>query len=519
MSAHVVIAGGGPNGLMLAAELGLAGVRAAVLEREPELVPRNRANGLVGQVVRLFDRRGLHRRLTGTAEPPRPAPTFVFGGFPLPLAELEDNPLHVLGVPQHRVEQVLEERAVELGAEIRRGHELTGFTQTDDAVIAQVSSPTGDYQLDTRFLVGADGGRSTTRKLLGIGFPGVSRTDVVSRLAHVSVPRELLDERTGGLDLPGTGRIPPFVHHRTERGVFAFVPFPDRPWIVSTMEWDPSVDDRSPMTLEELRASAHRVLGTDVPLQPPAGDGHLRRLVGGNTRLAERYRDGRVLLLGDSAHVHSAIGGPGLNLGLQDAVNLGWKLAAELHGWAPPGLLDSYESERRPVAERVVMHTQAQSALLSPGPETTALRELFGELLQNPHNVQHIANTMSGADIRYDLGDPHPLVGRWAPDLHLEGPTGPVRLADLTTTGRPLLLGATDALAEAASGWSDRVDIIRTRSEAPAMLLRPDGHIAWTADSPNPLHEALTTWFGPHRHPHPTTTSNPRNRPPQRNFH
>ncbi|MER5390063.1 FAD-dependent monooxygenase [Saccharopolyspora sp. NPDC002686] len=196
-----------------------------------------------------------------------------------------------------------------------------------------------------------------------------------------------------------------------------------------------------------------------------------------------------MLLVGDAAHVHSAVGGPGLNLGLQDAVNLGWKLAAELHGWAPPGLLDSYESERRPVAERVVMHTQAQSALLSPGPEITGLRELFGELLQNRDNVQHIADTMSGADVRYDIGDAHPLIGRWAPDLQVD-----------TSAARPLLLDATGTLAEAAAGWSDRVDVVAVRSGLPAaaMLLRPDCYIAWASDSPDhdSLREALTRWFG-----------------------
>ncbi|MFB9566215.1 FAD-dependent monooxygenase [Saccharopolyspora hordei] len=502
MPVDVVIAGGGPNGLMLAAELGLAGIRALVLEREPELVPRHRANGLIGQVVRLLDRRGLYQRLSGSPGPPEPVPAFVFGGFPLPLAELDDNPLYALGVPQHRVEQVLEERAVELGAEVRRGHELTGLSQDDDSVTAEVAGPDGEYRLTTRFLVGADGGRSTTRKLLSIGFPGVTRENVVSRVAHVTVPQELLDERSGGLDLPGYGVVPPFLHHRTERGVVTFAPWPDRPWMVSTMEWDPDADDQAPMTLEELRASVRRVLGVDVPFQA-LPDGHLRRVVGGNTRVAERYRDRRVLLVGDSAHVHSALGGPGLNLGLQDAVNLGWKLAAELRGWAPPGLLDTYEPERRPLAERVAMHTQAQSALLSPGPEITALRELFAELLRDPGTVQHLANTMSGADVRYDLGDGHPLVGRWAPDLLLDAPTGPVRLAELSATGRPLLLGAPDPLADAARGWADRVDHVTAKTDAPAMLLRPDGYVAWASDSPAPdpasLTEALTRWFGPTR--------------------
>src|SRR6185369_17285716 len=231
--------------------------------------------------------------------------------------------------------------------------------------------------------------------LAGIGFPGVTENRVVSRTAHVSVPPELLDAATGGLNVPGYGLIPPFQHHRTDRGLFVFAKSPAGPYMVSTNEVPESeVDDSTPFTIAELRESARRVLGVDVPLGPPEGDGPhlLRRLADRNTRLAERYRAGRILLVGDAAHVHSAIGGPGLNLGLQDAINLGWKLAAEIHGWAPPGLLDTYETERRPDAERVVMHTQAQSALIGPGSTITALRELFGELLRLPGTVRHIAD-------------------------------------------------------------------------------------------------------------------------------
>ncbi|NUW30393.1 FAD-dependent monooxygenase [Nonomuraea sp. SMC257] len=515
-STDVVIAGGGPNGLMLACELSLAGVRPVVLERLTARAEENRANGLVGQVVRLLDHRGLHERLTGSAEPPRPVPGFVFGALPLDLSAVEDNPLHILGVPQRRVEQILEERATELGVEIRRGHELTGLSQDAEGVTAEIAGPGGPYRLRARYLVGADGGRSLARKLSGIGFPGVTRDDTVSRSAHVSVPESLIDGATGGLDVPGYGVIPPFMHHRTEHGLIAYGPFPGRPTILTTMEWGGSGESEPPpMSLDELRKSARRVLGVDLPFGPPEGEGpHLLRLLtGGNTRLADRFRAGRVLLAGDAAHVHSAIGGPGLNLGLQDTVNLGWKLAAVVRGQASEELLDTYESERRPAAERVVTHTQAQSALIAPGAETTALRVLFAELLRDPGNARHIAATMAGSDVRYDMGsaDAHPLAGHFAPDLTIEADGGPVRLAELARTARPLLLDFTGdaAAAKEASGRYDRVRTVTGRCSGAshgvsALLVRPDGYVAWASSSPEPdegelgaLRTALTRWFGP----------------------
>ncbi len=265
------------------------------------------------------------------------------------------------------------------------------------------------------------------------------------------------------------------------------------------MEWAPTGDD-GPMTLAELRANARRVLGTDLPLEPAQGDEPplMRRLTSGNTRLADKYRAGRVLLVGDAAHVHSAIGGPGLNLGLQDTVNLGWKLAATLQGWAPDGLLDTYETERRPVAERVTMHTQAQSALIAPGADVTALRELFAELLRDKETMQRIADLMSGADIRYDMGCDGPLVGRWAPDLVLDTENGPTRVAELTHDARPLLLDLTGALA--GETHDGRVRVVTARADSPlaGLLIRPDGYVAWASVEPDVdgLRSALTRWFG-----------------------
>lgn len=508
----VVIAGAGPNGLMLACELRLAGVHPVVLERLSEPRPENRANGLVGQVVRMLDRRGLYRALAGEPGPPQPVPAFFFGAVPMDLHTLDDNPFYLLPVPQTRIERVLADRAAELGVEVRRGHEVTGLSQHPDAVTVEVVGPTGRYEISSRYLVGADGAHSTTRKLACIDFPGATRDDIVLRIAEVAVPDEFVDPATGGLNLPGHGHVPP-MYHRTERGVFVYGRAPSRPDMVATFEWTTGgVDDDTPLTLEEVHDSICRVMGADLPLRPPEGSGphRLDRSIGVNTRLADRYRDGRVLLVGDAAHVHFVVGGPGLNLGLQDAVNLGWKLAAVIQGWAPAGLLDSYDAERRPVGERVAMHSQAQLALLAPGAEVTALRELFTELLRDRHTAAHIANMMAGADVCYDMGteSTHTLIGRWAPDLLLDTGNGPVRLADLTATARPLLLDCTEnaCLVPVADGWSDRVDIVTARTRdtaATGLLLRPDCYIAWATDTPHPdpdergsLHTTLSTWFG-----------------------
>jgi 2-polyprenyl-6-methoxyphenol hydroxylase-like FAD-dependent oxidoreductase len=518
VTTDVLIAGGGPNGLMLACELALNGVRPVLLEREADRDRPIRANGLIGRVAHVFDRRGLLARLGLGDDPPAPTPFFQFGGLPLDLRAVPGNPMTGVPVPQPRVEAMLEERARELGVEIRRGHELTAQHDTGTSVSCEVAGPDGAYRIDARWLVGADGSRSLVRKTSGIGFPGTSRPDFVSRIAEVVLPDGYLDPTGLGLNVPGVGRLP-MGFTRTAGGVFSTASFAPGIQLVGSNEWDqPPPDPDVPMSLDELRASVRRVIGADLPMTAPEGPGPYRMYRHTlESRHADRYRAGRVLLVGDAAHIQFGIGGPGLNLGLQDAANLGWKLAAVVGGAAPDDLLDTYDAERRPVAGRVLMQTRAQVALLAPGEETTALRELFGELLTDPAATARIANTMAGADTRYDTRvtdpAPHPLAGGWADDLPLATEAGPTRLAVLQRGGRPLLLdlAGRPEVAEAAAGWKDRVDLVTARIAGAAvpvdaLLVRPDGYLAWAvgADAPpdtalRGLRAALTTWFGPAR--------------------
>jgi 2-polyprenyl-6-methoxyphenol hydroxylase-like FAD-dependent oxidoreductase len=498
----VAVSGAGPNGLMVACELALGGVRPLVLDRLPEPSAEPKANGLVGQVIRILDMRGLYHEFGGAPGGPQPIPGFLFSGMPVSFAGLQDNPMYAMLIPQPRLVRLLTKRARGLGVDIRWGHELTDVAQRDGAVGLTVAGPDGTYDVPARYLIGADGGHSLVRKSVGIGFPG-STAPVVTRIAHVHVPDEL---RTGdgGIDIPGVGRLP-FGHNRLERGGFVFGEVELGRPMIATMEFggDP-VPDETPMTWAELRESLRRVLGVDLPIEPPRGsDPHsLRRLEALNTRQADRYRDGNVFLVGDAAHVHSGVGGPGLNLGLQDAVNLGWKLAAEVNNWAPTELLDTYQSERHPVGERVMMQSMSQTALMAPGAEVAALRALFSELLAKPDTAAHIAHLLAGSDVRYDIGDDHPLSGRLVPDLTLG--TGQ-RVAELMHHARPVLLDVTGGgFAESMKERRDRVDtVVGDSSDAPAaaILIRPDGYVAWAADSfgsddVDGLRRALARWFG-----------------------
>jgi 2-polyprenyl-6-methoxyphenol hydroxylase-like FAD-dependent oxidoreductase len=506
----VVISGGGPNGLMLACELALAGVHPIVLERLPERAVLPKANGLVGRVVQALDYRGLHESFSGNPALPHPVPFFQFGALMLDMSTLDHNGLYILPIPQRRMEELLEKRAHELGVEIRRGHELTDFTQDGDSVTVEVRGPDGLYQLTTKFLVGADGGRSVVRKRAGIGFPGITDDGFTTRTGQVSIAEPVAVPGTGELEVDGFGRLYPGTYTRTEHGVFAFGMFQPGLYRVAVVEWGQSpLGDTEDMPMEEFRAAVKRVLGGDLPMAEPrdgAPSALFRSATGANSRIAERYRDGRVLLVGDSAHVQSGVGGPGLNLGLQDALNLGWKLAAEVRGDAPEGLLDTYESERRPVGERVIMHSRAQTALLSGGPNITALRQVFDELLRDQTAVRRVSDLMSGADTRYDMkSTAHPLTGGWMPDLALHNGS---RVGELMRSARPVLLDLADRgdLVAAVGGEADIVSTSCDDRPADAVLIRPDGYVAWATGSANKsdadrsdavegLRRAVRTWI------------------------
>src|SRR5277367_4597473 len=511
----VVIAGAGPNGLLLACELGLSGIRPIVLDPLPGPNPEPRANGVTGQGVRLLDHRGLYRVVAGTDEPPQPSPWVMFASFLL--AGNADTQNYMVPVQQPRLVQLLAERAGEYDVDIRWGHRLTGFEHHADGVTVHVAGPDGDYELTAKYLVGADGGTSQTRKLAGIDFPGMTSHDAVARMAFgVVPPDDWVDPVTGALDVPGWGRVPPTPFYRAEHGVFACRRLGGRAMLI-TLELDSSAredgpddhDDDTPVSLPEIEASVKRVLGADVPLRPISPDAplDLRRFYGINSRIASRYKLGRMILVGDAAHVHSPLGGPGLNLGLQDAVNLGWKLAAVVAGGAEPALLDTYEAERRPAAQRVIMHSRAQLALIRPGTEVTALRELFSELLTDPDVVRRLSELVSGAENRYTVGtDAHPLAGRWVPDFAVASGGVTRRVAELARTGRPVLIDLTEGagVAAAASDIADRVTVAAGRPvgdvSATALLVRPDGYVAWASSAPKPevaeLRRVLTRWFG-----------------------
>lgn len=519
----VVIAGAGPDGLMLACELGLAGIRPVVLDPIPGPDPQPRVNRIVGQAARILDHRDLYSALAGTSEPPKPIPLYIFAGFPLELGEVPNSQLFVVPVQQQGLVQALCERAVGYDTDIRWGHAVTGFDQHDDGVTVHVAGPDGAYELTTKYLIGADGGTSKTRHLAGIEFPGMSSYDFVIRIGFNVLPPDEWVERIGGVPyVPGSGPVPPQRFHRTDQGVFAFGAMGSRV-AVMTFELDSSpreqrsddTADKPPMSLAELEASATRVLGADVPLRfiSPDAPVDLRRFAGINSRIASRYQVGRVILVGDAAHVHSPIGGPGLNLGLQDGVNLGWKLAAILSGRVDPALLTTYETERRTAAKRLIMQSRIQLALFRPGPEITALRELFSELLTDPDNVHRISDLLSGADNRYPMGalaaDAHPLVGRWVPDFAVTNDSRTRRIAELARDGRPLLVDLTDH-GEVAAALTDVYDQLtvavgRPVDEVPAtaVLVRPDGYVAWASSQARPepdelrdLRSVLMHWFG-----------------------
>ncbi|MEV4623962.1 FAD-dependent monooxygenase [Asanoa sp. NPDC049573] len=389
MSGEVVVVGAGPVGLLLALELVRDGVQPVVLEALPQPSNLPKANGIVGRAVPVLHSRGLYRALTGRRRP-RPAPRFMYGGFAVDLRRLRDNPVYVLPVPQRRLEAVLAERLASAGVAVRRGHTFSGLSQDSSGVAVTVDGPSGSYSLRCDYLVGCDGAHSAVRKAAGIGFPGAVDDAVVSRSAHVVLPKGAVSSLTARLRAPG-GPYRPYLFHRTPGGVFSFARFPGAPHLVTTLEWDASVDDSVPMTVGELRASLARVLGADLAVEPPSGTGPhvLRRAVARHSRIADSYQAGRVLLAGDAAHVVSGIGGPGLNLGILDAVDLAGRLAGG-------GPLDGYDQARRGPAELVLAHAAEQSALLGPGAEVEARRSSFAASLATEAGLRRVAEAIAG---------------------------------------------------------------------------------------------------------------------------
>jgi 2-polyprenyl-6-methoxyphenol hydroxylase-like FAD-dependent oxidoreductase len=468
----VIISGGGPTGMMLAGELRLHDVDVLVLERDAEPSPMVRSLGLHARTVEIMDQRGLLDRFLehGTQYPG--AARFAGIDKPWP-ADLDTAHGYVLGLPQPVTDRLLAERAAELGAEIRRGSEVTGFEQHDDAVTVELADGTA---VRSRWLVGCDGGRSLVRRLAGIGFPGEpAQTDWL--LGEIEVTASADDVAAISDEV-----------RRTHRG-FGIGPSGGGMFRAVVPAGSVAEDRSTPPTLEEFRAQLRAFAGTDFGAHSPRW---LSRFTDA-TRLAERYRSARVLLAGDAAHVHPPLGGQGLNLGIQDAFNLGWKLAAEVRGWAPDGLLDSYHDERHPVADDVLNTTRAQAELISAEPAAQAVRRLVTELIGFDEVNRYLIEKVTGIGVRYDVGTGHALLGRRLRDIPLSGG----RMFELMRGGRGLLLDQAGGLP--VDGWSDRVDrVVDTSDEldAPAVLLRPDGHVVWAGDDGSQLRAALTRWFG-----------------------
>jgi 2-polyprenyl-6-methoxyphenol hydroxylase-like FAD-dependent oxidoreductase len=484
MTEHaVVIAGGGPTGLMLAGELALAGVDVAIVERRPNQdVVGPRARGLLSRTIETLDQRGIADRFISQGQKHL---VTMFAGTSF-AHDLPTRHNYVLGLLQSHIERILAGWVGELKVPIHYGIDVTGFAQDDTGVDVVLSD--GQSQR-AQYLVGCDGGRSLIRKAAGIEFPGWEAT-TSNLIAEVELAREPPE---WGLRRDARG-----IHSlsRTEDGVR-----------VGVLVTEPHVGHAAEPTLRDLSEALIAAYGTDYGVHSPAWIFRFTDM----TRQAAAYRDRRVLLAGDAAHVHPPDGGQGIQTGMQDAVNLGWKLAQVVKRTSPESLLDTYHAERHPVGERVLRNSMAQVMLRRPDERTKALRDTMFEVLGMEEPSRRFAAMMFGLDVHYDLGEGHPLLGRRMPDLDLATADGPLRVFTLLREARPVLLSLGEPGGFEITPWADRVQRIDATyagtwelpalgpvSAPPAVLIRPDGYVAWVGDrTQRGLADALTTWFGP----------------------
>ena len=485
MTGHaVVVVGGGPTGLMLAGELALAGVDVAIVERrESQDLAGQRAGGLHARTIEVLDQRGIAERFLAEGKAMQVA---GFAGAPLDISDFPTRRNYGLALWQNHIERLLAGWVEELAVPIHRGREVVGFAQDGAGVDATLSD---GQSLRARYLVGCDGGRSVIRKTAGVGFPGWDPT-----ISHLIAELRLAEEPEWGM-------------RKDEVGIHGLSKL-DEGDLVRVMATEKEVGRTGEPTLNDIREALVGVYGTDYGVHSPVWISRFTDM----TRQAESYRRGRVLLAGDAAHVHYPAGGQGLNLGVQDAVNLGWKLAQVVKGTAPETLLDTYQAERHPVAARALRMTMAQVPFnRRPDERIKALGDAVAELLGTEESRKRFAGVMSGLDIRYDLGEGHPLLGRRMPDLELTTADGAIRVFTLLHAARPLLLNLGVPGAVDAGAWADRVRSVDATypggwelpviGEVPppsAVLVRPDGYVAWVCDAvPTGLAEALFAWFGP----------------------
>jgi len=483
MTEHaVVIAGGGPTGLMLAGELALAGIDVVIVERRANQdVDGSRAGGLHSRTIEVLDQRGIAERFLSAGQVMQGV---GFALIPLHISDFPTRHNYVLALWQSQFEPILADWVAELGVPILRRREVVGFAQDDAGVDVELS---GDTSLRAEYLVGCDGGRSLIRKAAGIDFPGLGPS-TSWMIAEVELDEE-----------------PPFGFRRDSVGTHALGRRADGESIRVVLT-ERHVEHTGDPSMDELREALVGVYGTDYGLHRANWISRFTDM----TRQAASYRKGRVLLAGDAAHVHPPHGGQGLNIGVQDAVNLGWKLAQVVDKTSPESLLDTYHAERHPVGARALRNTMAMVALSSPDDRHDALRDTMAELLTMDEPRRRIAARLSGLDVHYDLGEGHPLLGRRMPDLDVHTADGPTRVFTLLHHARPVLLNLGAPGGFDISPWADRVRFVDARHDGvwelpvlgevaapPAVLIRPDGHVAWVGELGDPeLPRALATWFG-----------------------